>query len=80
MEALNTSSATINALNSNLDNVQTALDNGNNKTARTRLANFIDRLVNRSNFASTNPDRILLADANSLVCGAANVVTTIALE
>lgn len=80
VEALNTSPATINVLTSNLDNVQTALDNGNNKAARTRLSNFIDRLVNRSNFASTNPDRLLLAEANSLICGAANVLTSIPLE
>lgn len=80
VETLNTSPATIAVLQSTLNNVQTALDNGNNETARTRLANFVDRLVNRSNFASTNPNHILLAEANSLVCGTANVLKSIPLE
>jgi Concanavalin A-like lectin/glucanases superfamily len=78
--ALNTSSASIGVLLNTLSNVQMALDNGNNETARTRLANFTDRVVNRSNFVSTNPDRLLLVEANSLVCGAANVLKSIRLE
>ena len=63
-------------LHANLNNAQAALDKGHNRVARTRLA----KLVNRSNFASTNPNNIPLAEANNLVCGAANVLGGIAVE
>ena len=78
--SLTTSTGTINVLSSTLDNVQQALDNGNNTTARSRLSNFVDRVVNRSNYASTNPDRILLPEANHLLCGAANVLIGVPLQ
>lgn len=78
--SLTTSTGTVDVLSSTLDNVQQALDNGNNTTARSRLSNFVDRLVNRSNYASTNPDRILLPEANQLLCGVANVLIGVPLQ
>lgn len=77
--SLTTSNDTIQVLLSTLDNVQQALNNGNNATARSRLSTFVDRLVNRSNYSSTNPDRILLTEANQLLCGAANVLIGVPL-
>jgi hypothetical protein len=80
VEILSTSPATREVLHTNLNNVQAALDKGNNKTARTRLTTFIQKLVNRSNFASSSPDRLALEEANSLVCGTANVLGGIPLQ
>lgn len=79
VQSLATSPDTINVLLSNLDNVQQALDNANNGIARSRLSNFVDRIVNRSNYSATNPDRILLPQANHLLCGASNVLIGIPL-
>jgi hypothetical protein len=79
VENLETSSMTIKVLSRNLDNAQKALDKGNNKTARSRMGNFISKVVNRSNFKEGNPNRIALDEANSLLCGAANVLIGIEL-
>lgn len=79
VENLETSSMTIKVLSRNLDNAQQALDKGNNKTARSRMGNFISKVVNRSNFEEGDPNRIALDEANSLLCGAANVLIGIEL-
>ncbi|MCD6250197.1 MAG: DUF1566 domain-containing protein [candidate division Zixibacteria bacterium] len=79
VENLETSSMTIKVLSRNLDNVQQALDKGNNKTARSQMGDFISKVVNRSNFKEGNPNRIALDEANSLLCGAANVLIGIEL-
>lgn len=79
VENLETSSMTIKVLSRNLDNAQQALDKGNNKTARSQMGNFISKVVNRSNFEEGDPNRIALDEANSLLCGAANVLIGIEL-
>jgi len=79
VENLETSSKTIKVLSRNLDNAQQALDKGNNKTARSWMGNFISKVVKRSNFKEGNLNRIALDEANSLLCGAANVLISIEL-
>jgi len=74
VDALNTSVRTINALNKQLDKAQAALDDGNNKTARSDLDNFIGQVVRRSNSKETDSNRVLLDEANNLICAAANVL------
>ena len=80
VDQLNTSDRSKNILRGNLNNILTALNNGNNKIARGRVANFILRLVNRSNFRESNANRIPLDEANNLAVAASNYLTTIALE
>jgi len=79
VETLETSSQTISVLNNTLDNVQEALGKGKNRTARNRMKNFIDKVVNRSNLKESNHHGIGLDQANSLLCGAANVLIGIEL-
>ncbi len=79
VDLLTTSHQTKNVLTSNLINVESALSNGNNKIARSRMTNFISRVVNRSNFKEINRHRILLNEASSLICGGANVLISIEL-
>ena len=69
VDGLTTSVKTVNTLNNTLGNVETALSNENFTTARGRMENFISKAVNRSNFKESNSDRILLDEANSLICG-----------
>ena len=80
VNALTTSVETVNRLNNNLTNVETSLGNENFKAARTRMKNFIEKVVNRSNYRDSNPDRILLDEAKSLLWGGANVLNSIPLE
>ena len=79
VEALNTSIRTINALNKILDRAQSAFDDGNNKTTRSNLDNFIQQVVRRSNSKETDSNRIPLDEANGLLCAAANVLIGIPL-
>ena len=74
VNALDTNARIISTLNATLDNVQAALDTGNNKTARSHIKDFIDKLVRKS-----NKNRIVLDDANNLICDAANVLLGIPL-
>jgi YVTN family beta-propeller protein len=74
IDALNTSKSTKKALTSTLDNVLRALDHGQHETARSRLENLLGTVVNRSNLKVGNPNRIALNEANSVICGASNVL------
>ena len=80
VDALTTSVQTVNTLNNTLSNAETALGNENNTTARGRMENFISKVVNRSNYKESNKNRILLDEANSLICGGSNVLIGIPLE
>ena len=79
VNTLNTSTTTINSLQSSLDSVQTSLDFGNRTSARTRMKNFIGTVVYRSNLSETFSTRIILGEANHLICSAANVIIGIPL-
>ena len=68
-------------LNSRLDHIDAALDDEAFDKARERVHGFMFE-ANRSANASSTPDQdeITLAEANSLICGAGNLIRTIPEE
>ena len=72
-------SQSTNALRSFLLLTQWSIDNQYPRYARVFLAQFIDWAVQASNIRPPNPNAIPASAANSLVCGAGNVLTNIAL-
>ena len=74
VENLETSARTIKVLINRLDKAQRALERGKNKTARNKMENFIGKVVSKSNLKETKADKIGAYEANSLICGAANVL------
>lgn len=79
VEFLLTSQTTKNVLNSNLSKVEKALSKDHNKIARERMMNFIKKVVHRANLRDSNEHRILLNEANNLICGSSNVLIGIPL-
>ena len=79
VNALSTSTTTIDGLSRTLSKAQSALDDGENKTARHKLAGFIRTVIQKSHLKSTSSNLILLDEADSLVCGAANLLLGINL-
>ena len=76
---LTTSDSTRNALGFFLLAAQWSIDNHRPDWARSFLAQFNWWAVQASNVDSANPNAIAVTAANSLVCGASNVLTNIAL-
>jgi hypothetical protein len=77
--ALQTSSGSKNYLNQLAANAGLYLNQGNNTTARSRLASFIAEVVNFSNRAPADANRILLDEGNELIQGAINALAGVAL-
>jgi len=77
---LTTSGTTKLALVASLRVARLALNAGNYEEARLGLRAFVDLLVGRSNLDPRNPDSIPLAQANTLVCGGANVLIGVPLQ
>ena len=80
VDALTTSVETVDALNHTLTHVETFVDKEKFTTARKRVENFIGQVVTRSNYDESNVNRILLDEANSLICSGANVLIGLPLE
>jgi hypothetical protein len=78
VDALAASTQTKNELTNTLQQAQAALDGGVADMARRWIGTFIQQSVNRSNLPTTNPNRLEFAQANSLTCGAANVLLNVA--
>jgi len=76
---LTTSQTTQNALRYFLNAAQWSIDNNYPRYARLLLAQFSGWAVQASNISPPNPNAIPVTAANSLVCGASNVLTNIAL-
>jgi hypothetical protein len=76
---LGTSASTLNALRYFLLAAQWSLDNQYPRLARSYLAEFSKWAVQASNMRAGDPNAIAATAANSLVCGASNVLTNIAL-
>jgi hypothetical protein len=74
---LPTSERTLNALHYFLFAAQWGLDNNHARFARSSLAQFIERAVHASNLRPENPNAITVNAADSLACGASNVLTNI---
>ncbi len=66
-------------LTNTLKSVNAALASGDRETARTQLARFTRETVRFSNLKGNPANRIPINQAGNLVCGAANVLTGIAL-
>lgn len=79
VNALATSAHTKSTLTGTLASVSAALASGDKETARTQLASFVREVVKLSNLKGNPANRIPVAQASSLVCGAANVLTGIPL-
>lgn len=62
-----------------LSSIGVALARGDRETARTQLAGFVREAVRLSNLKGNSANRVAVNQASSLVCGAANVLTTITL-
>jgi hypothetical protein len=76
---LQTSGTTQHALQQFLLAAQWGLDNSHARLARSSLSQFISRAVHVSNLRPANPNAIAVIAADSLACGASNVLTNIAL-
>jgi hypothetical protein len=74
-----TNATTLSALRGVLSQAQRALDRSSPRTARTRLADFIDSALAYSHLAQSDSRRIDPDVANGLTCSAANVITNIAV-
>lgn len=79
VDALGASVATIGMLSQRLASAGAALDDERNETARHQLSTFIDKVVQRSHLPPAHKNAIPLMEANSLVCGAANLIVGIGL-
>jgi hypothetical protein len=77
---LQTSGRTLKGLQYFLFAAQSGLDNNRPRSARSSLTQFISRAVDASNLGSTDPNAIPVIAANSLACGASNVLTNIEIE
>ena len=71
---------TLNALHYYLFAAQWGLDSSHPRYARASLTQFISRAVHASNLGPAHPNAIPVNAADSLVCGASNVLTNIAIE
>jgi hypothetical protein len=80
IEALNTSSGSMNYLSFLLNNAQNYLGQGNNKTARSRLAALISEIVSLSNIQPGSPHRLDLDEANELIQRVALLLFTIPVD
>ena len=76
---LPTSNATLGSLGYTLLAVDWLVTNHYPSVARTTLAQFTARAVAASNLPPADPNHITVAAANSLSCGASNVLMNIAL-
>jgi hypothetical protein len=76
---LQTSGKTLDALQHFLLAAQWGLDNNHSRFARSSLAQFISRAVHASSLGSANPNAIPVIAADSLACGASNVLTNITI-
>jgi hypothetical protein len=56
---------------------QGALNDGVRHLARSMIAQFVSRAVTVSNLPARNVNRLDIGSANSLTCGASNVLTNI---
>jgi hypothetical protein len=74
VEFLVTSQTTKNVLDSNLSKVEKALSKDDNNIAREQMMNFIMKVVHRANYTESNKHKILLNEANNVICGASNVL------
>lgn len=79
VNGLATSAQSKQMLTSTLASVSAALTSGDKETARTQVASFVREVVRLSNLKGNPANRIPVAQASNLVCGAANVLTGIAL-
>ena len=79
IEALQTSPLTRNVLRRTLLSAKTAVDSNHPRIARHLLAQFIARAVHASSLRGSNQHAISATAADSLVCGASNVMTNIHL-
>ena len=79
VQALTTSQRTKSNLTGILNSISAAISNGTKEKARTQLAKFVQEVVKLSNLSESKENRIQLTQANSLVCGAANVLTGVPL-
>jgi len=77
---LQSSGRTRYALQYFLSAAQWGLDNNHPRFARSSLTQFISRAVDASNLDPTRRNAISVIAADSLVCGASNVLTNIAIE
>jgi hypothetical protein len=77
---LQTGGRTLNALQYLLLAAQWGQDNNRPRSARSSLAEFISHAVQASNLQSANPNAIRVTVADSLVCGASNVLTNILIH
>ena len=75
---LQTSAGSKNHLRQILNNAGNYLNLGSKSLARSRLVAFVAAVVNLSNRAATDPNRVLLDEGNALILGAANTVAGIA--
>ena len=74
---LPTSGKTLNALRYFLFAAQWGVDNNHPRFARSSLTQFIAHAVHASNIRPENPNAIPDIAADSLACGASNVLTNI---
>ena len=74
VDAISTSTKTRHLLTGTLTSVQRALDKGKNKTARNQLASFIKKVLRRSHMPLIHENAVPEDQANSLICGAANLI------
>ena len=77
---LQTGGRTLNVLQYFLLAAQWGLDNNRPRFARSSLAEFISRAVHASNLGSASPNVIPVTAADSLACGASNVLTNILIQ
>ncbi len=79
VNGVNTSPHSRQTLTRTLRSVSAALARGDREKARVQLAGFVREAVQFSNLKGNLANRIPVDQASRLVCGAANVLTTIAL-
>ena len=76
---LATSAHTITSLTKTLESVAAAVNSGDHETARSQISTFVQKAVKHPLRSKKNGDRILVSETNSLVCGAANVLSGLSL-
>ena len=76
---LATSAHTITSLTKTLESVAAAVNSGDHETARSQISTFVQKAVKHSLRSEKNGGRILVSQTNSLVCGAANVLSGLSL-
>ena len=74
VDSLSTSGNTIQLLTKILASVQKAVEKDRNKKARNKIGNLISKTLQRSHMPSNKPNAIPVDQANSLICGAANLI------